>query len=83
MIYIFEFPFTSLGFTQNLQNQLEKHFTNGDEKNKYLRSASFDYKNWIESENLKIVYLLEAGELQEYKEYINQKFYQWMLLKIK
>ena len=75
--------FSTPSFIKNLNTKLQKHFQAGDEKNKYLRSANFDYRNFIDCENLKINYLLSQDELINYKNFINKKFYLWMTTKTK
>jgi len=76
LIYIFEFPFATETFTEHLDKQLEKKFPNRIRKeNDFLRSASFDYRHFINSENCKLIYALEKAELEKYKNYLNAKFY--------
>ena len=47
-------------------------------KGQFLRSADFDYKDFIKSPNLKIVYLLNKDELTKYKPYISKVFYEFL-----
>ena len=81
LIYIFEFAFNTQSFLDKLDKQLKKHFKDGDKKNKYLRGASFDYKDFINAENLKIIYLLPKNELVKHQNYIVRDFYKWMITK--
>ncbi len=83
LIYIFEFEFNTKEFSENLKKQLEKHFPDGDKSNKYLRSANFDYKDFILNENVKTIYLVSKEELNENKEYINKEFFKWMTSRTK
>ena len=81
LIYIIEFPFSSKDFVDNLERQLIKRFPNGDKTNNYLRGASFNFNHFINSANLKIVYLLNKKSLADYKDYINHQFYLWLCTK--
>jgi hypothetical protein len=84
LIYIFEFPFVTKTFTEHLAKQLEKKFPNGVRKeNDFLRSANFDYSNFINSKNCKLIYALEKAELEKYKNYLNAKFYEILYVKTK
>ena len=75
LIYIFEFPFSSANFADNLRAQLEKKFPGGKrDSGDYLRSATFTYRNFID-DNPKLVYVLPASELESYKDYIDRNFY--------
>lgn len=82
LIYIIEFPFNSPSFIKNLefkiQNWQEKLRGSKSIKGQFLRSADFDYKDYIKSQHLKIVYLLNKQELAKYKPYISNGFYQFL-----
>ncbi len=71
LIYIIEFPFTSPDFVKNLENKIEtwQGKLNGSEsiKGQFLRSADFDYKDFIECEDLN----LPITHLEETDIYIN------------
>ena len=76
LIYVFEFPFKNKDFTYNLKRQLEKAFPNRQRKiGTFLRSASFDFKSFIFSNDFKINFLLSKNELEIYKEFFNRNFY--------
>ena len=47
-------------------------------KGQFLRSADFDYKDYINSPNLKIVYLLSRVQLEKYEAYIVKGFYNFL-----
>ncbi len=79
LIYILEFPFNNKPFVYKLRQQLNKRFIKGDISGQYLRSAYFNYSNFVETNNLRIVYLLKKGELDNYKDYINKKFFEILL----
>ena len=77
LIYIFEFPFSNQDFTKKLKNQLEKAFPNRQRRTgTFLRSANFNFNDFIFSNNFKIVFLLSKEELKEYKEFFNGNFFQ-------
>lgn len=61
LIYIIEFPLNSLDFVRNLENKIKnwQRKLEGSKsiKGQFLRSADFNYKDFIKSPNLKIVYL--------------------------
>jgi len=40
-----------------------------------LRSAGFDYRAYIDSDDLKVVFLLNRDEIEMYKQYISRDFY--------
>ena len=79
LVYIFEYPFNIKPFQEKLSSQLVKKFPLGDEANSYLRSASFDYKDYIEDDNLKIVYLATKDILEENKMLFVKDFYQKLI----
>lgn len=87
LIYIIEFPFNSPDFVKNLKQKLDrwKDKLKGSKniKGQFLRSADFDYRDFIESKDLKIVYLLNKSELAKYKPYIVKGFYKFLLSKAK
>ncbi|MFH1825284.1 MAG: hypothetical protein ABH873_08710 [Candidatus Firestonebacteria bacterium] len=82
LVYIIEFPFTSSDFVKNLEIKIQKwqRKLKGSEstKGQFLRSADFDYKDFIKSPNLKIAYLLNKDELAKYKLYIIKGFYEFL-----
>ena len=86
LIYILEFPFSNQSFINKLQLQLNKKFPNRQRnKNDYLRSANFDFKDFMFNENneknnnFKINFLLTKQELENYKNYFNKKFFDELL----
>ncbi len=81
LIYIIEFPFICESFIANFDKQLQRHFPDGDVKGRYLRSCIFDYKNFIDNKDAKVVYLLEKTVLAEYEKYFDKKFYQKLISK--
>ncbi len=71
LIYIIEFPFNCPQFVKRLEEQLQKwknklkgsRTTTGQ----FLRSANFNYKNFIECNDLQIKFILTKTKLSEYK----------------
>ncbi|GIV29626.1 MAG: hypothetical protein KatS3mg028_0692 [Bacteroidia bacterium] len=82
LIYIIEFPFNSPDFVENLKNKIEKWQNklkgSNSTKGQFLRSADFDYKDFIHSPDLKFIYLLNKKELSKYKSYISKGFYEFL-----
>ncbi|MGB9721741.1 MAG: hypothetical protein ACPL28_09715 [bacterium] len=82
LIYIIEFPFNSPDFIKNLENKLKKweDKLKGSKsiKGQFLRSADFDYRDYINAPDLRIVYLLNKSELEKYKSYIANGFYKFL-----
>ena len=82
LIYIIEFPFASLDFVKNLEIKIKRwqRKLKGSKsvKGQFLRSANFDYKDFIKSSSLKIVYLLSKDELLKYKPYVPKGFYEFL-----
>jgi len=87
LIYIIEFPFTFSDFIKNLQMKIQKWQKklrgSKSTKGQFLRSADFNYKNFIKCPNLKIVYLLNKNKLAKYKLYISRDFYKFLVGKAK
>ena len=49
IIYIFQFPFNTAGFTARLEAQLQGKFPDGDRTGIYLRSANFGFQHYAQS----------------------------------
>lgn len=80
LIYILEFPIQEETLCNRLLEQLKKRFPNGkDIFGEYLRSASFSYRDYIESNDLKIIYLVNKEELKNYSNYIDKNFLKYLL----
>lgn len=62
LIYILEFPFNTPSFLNHLENQIRKwqQKLKGSQsiKGQFLRSASFNYKHYIGSPEVRIVYIV-------------------------
>ena len=53
LVFIVEFPYSELA--SKIKEQLTRLLPNGDEVNRYVRSASFSYLDWKDT-NFKVVY---------------------------
>lgn len=78
LIYILEFPFNHRTFVANLNKQLQRHFPDGDELGRFLRSANFDFNDYSDCSTLKVVYLSKAN-LEKTKDNFNHKFYDFLM----
>lgn len=82
LIYIIEFPFISPDFIKNLESKIKKwqRKLKGSKsiKGQFLRSADFDYKDFINSPGLKIVYLSNKSDLEKHQPYISHGFYKFL-----
>ena len=75
LVYILEFPFDIKSFISKLQEQLRKRVKNGkDRLGQFLRSANFDYRDYIKSHKLKVIYRLPEPELSNNKEFFTGNF---------
>ncbi len=79
LVYLLEFCFNEQSFTNNLKKQLEHKFPKGDKKGYYLRSASFDFKNYKSAKTLKPIFIIDKSKLLSYSEYINKDLYNYLL----
>lgn len=79
LIYILEFPFLERAFVQKLHQQLKKRLPDGDKPNEYVRSANFNYSDFIDSPNLKIVFC-DKDTLNDHKQYLVGRFYGKLLV---
>jgi hypothetical protein len=79
LIYIIEFPFSCPSFADNLKKQLMKRFPGGkDISTEYLRSASFDHRQFKDCDDLRIIFIAGKDELVKYKQYIVKDFYSFL-----
>lgn len=84
LIYILEIPFNHPDFVKHLEEQLRRRFKEGkDVSGQFLRSANFDYRYFINSLKLKIIFLLKKKELVKYSQYIIKDFYKFIESKSK
>ncbi len=82
LIYVLEFPFGYPSFVKRLKTQLKKRFTNGDKLGEFLRSANFTFEHYKNCKKLKIIYL-KREKLEKHKKYLTQKYYDFLIKKIK
>ena len=79
LIYILEFPFKCESFVSKLKRQLNRRFPEGDVMGQFLRSANFDYRDFIGCKKLKMVFCLPKSELARYKRNIVKDFYEFLI----
>lgn len=79
LIYILEFPFNTATLINKLEKQLKKRFPEGDICGQFLRSANFDFHDFISSDEVKVVYLLEKNKLKSMSNYINKNFFSYLM----
>lgn len=82
LIYVLEFPFGCPSFVKRLKIQLKKRFPSGDKLGEFLRSANFTFEHYKNCKELKVVYL-EKDKLEKHKKQLVQKYYDFLLKKIK
>lgn len=75
LIYILSFKFNSQTFINRIQHQLQRHFPNGDETGKYLRSASFTLNAYADAPDLKVNLYVSKQDLSEYKPYLTKPIF--------
>lgn len=79
LIYILSFPFKTASFLKRLRAQLERQFTDGTHvKGRFLRSAHFDYRDYLKSKELEVVFLLPVTELEHHRSYISKHFFEFL-----
>ena len=84
LIYVLEFPFKVKSFTAKLSKQLFKQFPDRTHiKGRFLRSASFNFRDYIFSKELRSIYVLNKLELDVVAPYINKKLLQFLNEKAK
>jgi len=83
LIYIIEFPFNCPDFVANLEKQIKrwqgKLSGSKSIRGQFLRSATFDYRHFINCPKLKIIFLLDKKELSKCKNYIANGFYEFLI----
>ena len=82
IIYLFEFPFRTSSFRSHFEEKLEKRFPKGDIKGEFIRSVTFDYRHYVDTEDLKILYC-EETVLDEYKDFLRGTFHRDMKRNLK
>ena len=64
IVYIFQFPFNTAGFVERIEEQLQRHFPEGDKEGVYLRSASFGFKHYEKSPKLQTRCFVSKQDLE-------------------
>ena len=70
LIYIFRFPFNTPSFVAKLAKHLEKHFPKGDIEGRFLRSASFTLKDYVNTKGLEVEVFANKTTLNQNKNYL-------------
>ena len=78
LVYVLEFPFRCTSFVSKLRRQLNRRFPGGDITGQFLRSANFDYRDYIDCKDLKVVFCLPKPELEKYRSKIVRNFYRFL-----
>ena len=78
LIYIIAFPFNSKQFITELDRQLVKQYPNGDEKGKFLRSASFGLKDYSAVKGLSVKMYVTKEQLHEHKKNIAKPLFDFL-----
>lgn len=85
LIYIIEFPFNCSSFIKNLEKKVrtwqDKLDGSSNRRGLFLRSADFDYRDYINCSDLKILYLISREELKRYRDFITRDFYKFLINK--
>jgi len=79
LIYILEFPFNCEFFVSKLKRQLNRRFPDGDVTGQFLRSANFDYRDFVKCKDLRVVFCLPKTELEKYRNNIVKGFYEFLM----
>jgi len=74
LVYILKFPFSSL--EEIIRHQLSRYIKGQRRPGQYLRSASFSFKHYKDSPDLKIVYV--APNLDDFKEALTKSLYSFL-----
>lgn len=77
LIFVLEFPFNFVEFTNQLERSLKKRFPHSDKSGQYLRSARFTFDGYKNSEDLKIIYLNEE-QFEKNAGNFSRRFYSFL-----
>tara|TARA_R100001510_G_C7546104_1_gene131693 strand:+ start:63 stop:647 length:585 start_codon:yes stop_codon:yes gene_type:complete len=75
IVFILEFDYNHPTFRKRIQEQLKRLLPNGDEPNKYVRSASFSYKHF-EDADIKVIYV--SPSIKKHKHTIVKNLYNFL-----
>jgi hypothetical protein len=73
LLYVFEFPFRFKSFVKRLRIQLKKRFPKGDKSGQYLRGARFNYKDYMNCPELKVIFI-NRNFIKNNKKYFSKGF---------
>ena len=65
LVYVLEFDYNHPTFKKRIEEQLTRLLPNGDEPNRYVRSASFSYVHFLDAD-IKKVYVSPNLDLHEH-----------------
>ena len=75
LVYVLEFDYNHPTFKKRIEEQLTRLLPNGDEPNRYVRSASFSFIHFEDS-NIKKVYV--SPNLEKHKHTMTRKLYEYL-----
>ena len=75
LVYVLEFDYNHPTFKKRIEDQLTRLLPNGDEPNRYVRSASFSFIHF-EDLNIKKVYV--SPNLENHKHTMTRKLYEYL-----
>lgn len=75
LVYVLEFDYNHPTFIKRIEDQLSRLLPNGDEPNRYVRSASFSYVHFEDSD-IKKVYV--SPNLESHKHTMTRKLYEFL-----
>mgnify|MGYP003123149965 FL=1 len=75
LVYVLEFDYNHPTFIKRIEDQLSRLLPNGDEPNRYVRSASFSYVHFEDSD-IKKVYV--SPNLESHKYTMTRKLYEFL-----
>ena len=80
IVYILEVPFNASGIIARLRKRLRDHLPSGDKPGRYLiGAASFGFRDYKDSGELMVNFILPPEGLQQHRPCISQKFYAFLL----
>ena len=75
LVYVLEFDYNHPTFKKRIEDQLTRLLPNGDEPNRYVRSSSFSFIHFEDS-NIKKVYV--SPNLENHKHTMTRKLYEYL-----
>jgi hypothetical protein len=74
LMYVLKLKYVDL--TQYFQNMLDRDLPNGDQKNKYVRTAYFTFNNIKDMPSLEIEFL--RGDINEFEPFFQKDFFSYL-----